>query len=165
MTACEAPDGPQPIIGYVLDEDRGFIRVSTQRLRELADPISVNPWTGFPLTVQGVIDAMGSPAPHPDRETCAAESAAPWVECDACEIRRIAHFVEHGWPPPGEDVHPVTVDVGLGSYWPGWLITDGNHRVAAAIVAGHEWVDVEVGGSWERAVAMLVEGEDGADVY
>lgn len=151
--------------GIVLDDALGIIRVPVQLLRYHADPIATNPWSGMPLTVDEIRSYMEDPFEHPEQGECMPSKMLQYLGCNTCEIIRIAHFVRTGWPATGDDAQPITVDVGIGDYFPKWMITDGNHRVAAAIVRGDEWVDVSVSGSWERAVAMLVEGLDGDDTY
>lgn len=148
--------------GYVLDDEMGVIRVSTEWLGTLVNPLESNPWTGSPLTALDVSDAMvyGSGGHEPVE----CQESLDLYGCDSCEVQRIAHFVQEGWTSTLLDPEPITLDVGVGNYFPEWMLVDGNHRVAAAIVGGVEWVDVSVHGSWDRAVAMLIEGKEWQDV-
>ena len=80
--------------------------------------------------------------------------------CHGCEVARIAHLAVHGWPRSAEDEQPVTIDVGIGDYFPHWPIVDGNHRIAAAAIRGDTHIEVRVAGDYDRAVNLLVLGRD-----
>lgn len=56
---------------------------------------------------------------------------------------RIAYLVEN------EAADPIEVDVGVPEMhcYVGWLVQDGNHRLAAAMIAGREKISASVGGS------------------
>lgn len=142
----------------IVDEEQGILRVPMSILTELAHPLETNPWTGFPLTVEDVLSCE-----HEAQESC-YESCGPYEGCDDCELARIAHFVRSGWDSVMDDAEPITVDVGLGDYFPEWIIVDGNHRVAAAIVLGMTHIEVCIEGSWDRALVMF-SGGDWQDVY
>ena len=56
--------------------------------------------------------------------------------------RRIAYLVRHA------DTNPIVIDVGVpGLFAPQHLIWDGNHRLAAAIYRGDDWIAVTPSGS------------------
>lgn len=60
---------------------------------------------------------------------------------------RIAFLMREGWSDP------VEVDVGVPSqnYFPVWMWTDGNHRIAAAIMLAHETISAEIAGDLDYA--------------
>lgn len=61
---------------------------------------------------------------------------------------RVRWFMVHGWH------EPITVDIGvpdLGYPGPDWMITDGNHRLAAAILLAADEVSIDVCGSIDHA--------------
>lgn len=63
-------------------------------------------------------------------------------------VARIAWFAIHGWSDP------ISVDVGvpgLPGYRFVWIITDGNHRFAAALCREDETIAGEIGGSLSYA--------------
>lgn len=56
-------------------------------------------------------------------------------------VRRIAFFVHYGW------TQPIMVDVGVpGYYAPDYPVSDGNHRLAAAIIRGEAFIQASVAG-------------------
>lgn len=65
---------------------------------------------------------------------------------------RIAFLVEN----PAKD--PILIDVGCPSlgYWgPNWMVTDGNHRLAAAIFRGDATIPALVDGELEHAFELF----------
>lgn len=62
-------------------------------------------------------------------------------------LRRIAYLVEH------PDEKPIEIDVGVPclNYYVDWIIIDGNHRVAAALVRGDEFISASIGGQLNYA--------------
>lgn len=57
--------------------------------------------------------------------------------------RRVAYFMQRGW------LDPIEIDVGVPElhYYPVWMITDGNHRFAAAIALGLTSIRSRIQGS------------------
>ena len=57
-------------------------------------------------------------------------------------IRRVAYFVVN---PPDE---PIAIDVGVPSLgcYVNWPVTDGHHRLGAAIYRGDEFIQVDLSG-------------------
>ena len=76
-------------------------------------------------------------------------------------IARIAWFVVN----PCSD--PLAVDVGVPQlgYYPVWMITDGNHRFAAALVRGDRTISARVSGSasYAREIGLVDYGAASAD--
>lgn len=66
-------------------------------------------------------------------------------------IAQIAYFVEN----PSSD--PISVDVGCPSlhYYRDWLVTDGHHRLAAAIFRGDETILADVSGQIDYAEELF----------
>ncbi|HEJ2342738.1 TPA: hypothetical protein SMW50_005771 [Pseudomonas aeruginosa] len=99
-------------------------------------------------------------------------SSAPWGEIvrradveRALSERRFA-------PAPGSDDHaariaflvenpasdPIGIDVGcpvLGYWGPSWMVTDGNHRLAAAIYRGDATISALVDGQMDHAFELF----------
>lgn len=66
-------------------------------------------------------------------------------------IQRIAYFVVHGW----NDL--IDIDVGVPSlgYVPEWIIQDGNHRCAAAIIRGDQTIKASFSGDIKYCFELL----------
>lgn len=65
---------------------------------------------------------------------------------------RIAYLVKN----PASD--PIWIDVGcpaLGYWGPSWMVTDGNHRLAAAIYRGDETIAALVDGQLDHAFDLF----------
>ena len=128
----------------VLDEDTCLVSVA--RLRKLCDPFAQPPWEGVAgLTTEGVRQAMQdgfvlAQAYSDPEQIGAPERIAAWTPEE--HISRIAYLAHHGW------AEPIEVDVGvpdMGCYVD-WPVTDGNHRLAAAIVRGDKHILASVSG-------------------
>lgn len=112
-------------------------QVSVSRLAGLAHPLRSDVWgLGRPLDAAQVRRSLREGAF--ERAPCSAKRPAAW------HARRIAWLMHEGWRDP------ISLDVGCPSfpgYRPGWLVVDGNHRLAAAILRR------------DRTIAALVDGE------
>ena len=64
---------------------------------------------------------------------------------------RIAFLVEH------EAKDAIEVDVGIPAlnYWIGWMVTDGNHRLAAAIFSGRPYIPATISGQIDYAERLF----------
>lgn len=75
-------------------------------------------------------------------------------------VARIAWFAIHGW------TDPISIDVGVPGF-PGyrfvWIITDGNHRLAAALCREDETIAGEIGGSLSYAIETGILRPDWED--
>jgi hypothetical protein len=70
---------------------------------------------------------------------------------------RVAYFVVY------EADKPIEIDVGVPvvGYYVDWMVTDGNHRLAAAIYAGRPSIAASVGGQLDYAKKLFgVECEE-----
>lgn len=106
-----------------------------------------------PITVDEVVYAI----------RCGDFLTTPWeegglmlggdpVEKRMRHIRRIAFFVQYGW------VQPIMVDVGVpGYYSPDYPITDGNHRLGAAIIRGEFFIEASVAGDLDHVHSLNLD--------
>lgn len=126
--------------------------VPVSRLAKLTNPYD-NPWQGDEFTTEDVKKAIE------EKRFC----AEPYLE-QTCfrwptskHIERIAYLAVHGW------TDPLHVDVGIPSlgFMPACPVTDGNHRLAAAMYAKKRYVDCSISGE-VRAIKMLL-GVDVSD--
>jgi len=119
-----------------------MIHVPVSKLKELCDPYLYHPW-GVKVPKSKVKKAVNcvnlleipiSSLKANGRKPTANDHAA-----------RIAYFIMNGF----ED--PISLDVGIPSmgYSMDWILTDGNHRLAAAIFSNLATVPVEFSGEVE----------------
>lgn len=125
-------------------------------------------------------DGEAAARTHPTRSllgrevTCSAHASSGWIHepwerptCRECDLTRLCALVDAGEPDlhtQRRDPHPVTVDVGVGSYVPYTMLLDGNHRVAAASLRGDEFLLVSYTGDEERAHALLIAEQEPVSV-
>jgi len=111
------------------------------------NPFESSVWCGIscPITKDEVCAALEGGVvervPHSDFE----------VHSRDFHIARVAYFVLNGWESP------IEIDVGcpsLGCY-AGWIVNDGNHRLAAAFYLGLSEIQAEISGSWDYAAELL----------
>lgn len=64
--------------------------------------------------------------------------------------RRIAWLMKNGWDAP------IDIDVGIPSlgYYP-YILTDGHHRLCAAIMTGESWIKAQISGSVDYAFKLF----------
>lgn len=141
-TASETPDD--------VEEDlHSDCLVSVERLRALCDPFANPPWAGVTgMTVEAILQAMGKGLVK-SRPYSARTSAGKWKV--QSHIARIAYLALHGWDDP------IDIDVGVPSLncWIDWPVIDGNHRLAAAIVRGDEFIRADLVGSCDHMVELF----------
>lgn len=65
-------------------------------------------------------------------------------------IARISWLMENGW----DDVRPVTVEMFVNNDRSELTVTDGNHRLSAAILLGHSHIDVCFDGDDESILQL-----------
>lgn len=126
---------------------RAFYTLSVAKLRVVADPFRYDPWCVGPLTRLGVARAIGR-----QKRFCARGAEPMQTPCwdmkgskraqRRWHIERVAWLVTHGWKDP------IEIDVGVPvlGFCPDWIVTDGNHRLAAAIYQGAETILASCGG-------------------
>jgi hypothetical protein len=123
--------------------------ISVDRLREFCDPFFNPPWEGVAsLTVEGVKQAMVDGF-FEKKPYSAARRPEIWTVED--HIARIAHLAVHGWDDP------IDLDVGIPSLgaWVSWMVQDGNHRLAAAIVRDDSFIRSTFSGSYEYMSSLF----------
>lgn len=120
------------------------VKLPVRRLVAHCDPFS-NPWTEEPLSPKDVQSALAE-------GRLLAEAFGILSEWGARQhAERIAYLVVHGWD------EPIEVDVGIPAFgcFPPWFVDDGNHRLAAAVVAGHEFIEASVAGDIDYAMELF----------
>lgn len=131
------------------------VSIPVRRIARLFNPLRKSPWEAPPVTRADVTAAIREKrlAPEPGSSDHAG---------------RIA------WMVLNPDANPIEIDVGvphLGCFV-AWPITDGNHRLAAAIYRRDGLISAEVGGDLEYARMLFGvdcqepddhDGEQGAD--
>lgn len=117
-------------------------RLCIRRIQEVWDPYESCIWPiSDPITYEEVYQAIPCAEsrvriPAPGRDFYDPSNRHR-------HLLRIAWLVTH-W----EEGHPIQVDVGLGDE--GFSVNDGNHRLAAAIYRGHDFIEADVCGSIKR---------------
>lgn len=119
-------------------------RISVKQLSLLCDPFKTSPW-GVRVTKEAVTKAIRLGKiniPKQDSEDCVTAKQ---------HASRIAYFVLNS------EQEPIHVDVGVPSLGcvPNWVVTDGNHRLAAAIHAGKTTISAYVSGEENTARELL----------
>lgn len=131
--------------------------ISVPHLQQIANPFDSVVWhldIDSPITRQEIQTAIaqGRTVSQP----CNMLPALDWVDASARRrrhVERVAFLVMYGW------FDPIMIDVGLPDYFfgarpPFWPITDGNHRVAAAIFRKDPFIPGNVVGSIEEACRL-----------
>ena len=116
------------------------VNVSVNKLKKICDPFEDSPW-GTAVThaeVKLAIKAGRFREPNDYQNT-------------KDHAGRIACLVVAGW------CDPIEIDVGIPvlNYFPGWIITDGNHRLAAAIYLKQRYIRASVAGQVDYANKLL----------
>lgn len=110
------------------------VRISVARLKTLANPLGDQCWN-VPVSLEDVEFALKNRMYHTIGDSTLAHAG------------RIAYYVQFGWTTP------IQIDVGVpcAGYTPIWLVTDGNHRLAAAIFMHKRYIEAEVSGQVDYA--------------
>lgn len=113
------------------------VDLPVRRLAQHCNPFRATPW-GLRVTKAQVRQAL--------RERRLV--SVPGTEDHA---GRIAYLVEN----TASD--PIEIDVGVPALgcWVDWLVQDGNHRLAAAIFAGHPLISAGVAGQLDYAQELF----------
>jgi hypothetical protein len=118
--------------------------VAVSRVALLCNPTQSWPWCcDAPSTEEWATLLKTAPL-----EDCPVASTEPASR----HIGRIRYLAQHGWSDA------IEVDVGcpvLGYGGPKWPVTDGNHRLAAAIVRNDAFISVDVAGQLDHAASLL----------
>lgn len=145
-TTLTTPDAHRPTRDC---ETKRFLLARMARLLEACDPFAAPPWAEVAtLSVADVRQAMRSGLLQPQSYST-GERVKTWTKAD--HIARIAYLAMTGWSAP------IEVDVGVPSMncWVDWPVIDGNHRLAAAMVRGDEFIRASVAGSCDYMVELL----------
>lgn len=128
-----------------MSADEARVVVSLARLRAHADPLATPPWPGLgPEDSDALIRRIPNAPEYPT--PCGTEAS---LEAHAGRIR---FLMRTGW------TDPVAIDVGVPwapGWRAGWIIADGNHRVAAALLRGDTVITATLGGCLRTCADML----------
>lgn len=118
------------------------IAIAVDLLRERCDPFGSCVWDlDEPITIGEVAVAINQKDLFPPSVGGPYEPSPRWTR--ARHVARVAWFVCRGWSDP------ISIDFGVPSLncHVDWPVTDGNHRLAAAIYLGHDHITAECSGS------------------
>lgn len=132
---------------------RGFHVLPTAVLRAAGDPLTC--WLGQrqPIKEKDIRDCLAagqeSLPDTPQWSETVREKRLTIAESRQRHIQKVAYFVRH------PSTSPISIDVGVPELGcnPVWLVDDGNHRLASALIRGDRFIAVEVGGSVNEAKA------------
>jgi len=125
------------------------VEIPVLRLKEYCNPFVCNPWTDRRLTRAAIATSIRNgrlnekPLPEP--------SVMKKPEPHSDHVGRIAYFAVNGW------ADAIQIDVGIPSLGChiDWMITDGNHRFAAAMYRGDHTILAQVSGCLEYALHLF----------
>lgn len=123
--------------------------IPVARLREVCDPLETPPWyeaRGKPISRSEIAAAIEAENLLSQRYGLVA---VDWFRDH--HVWRIAYLVVNGW----KDAIEIDVgcpDLGLRVPWP---VTEGNHRLAAAIYRGDMEILADVGGDVDYAFELF----------
>lgn len=119
--------------------------IPCEDIADISNPLTDDPW-GSGLT-QEIIDACLADVSRHVATPVPAFCTDPWVHGG-----RIAWLHDNGWDDE------ICIDVGVPSMSvppPSWVVIDGNHRLAAALLRGDETIKVAISGSLDAAMEMF----------
>jgi hypothetical protein len=134
--------------------DPGYQLIPVARLRAVCDPFLHSPWEEVAsISVKAVQQALSDQLVESKPYSKQRISDKSWTTAD--HVARIAYLAAEGW------ADPIEVDVGVPDLgcWMDWMVTDGNHRLAAAIVRGDEFILASIAGSCDYMVELFGEME------
>lgn len=121
--------------------------ISVEKLKKFCNPFNGCCWKDleYPLSKTEIKKQLLWNTIHPD-DAYNKNSRQDHIE-------RIAWFVINSW------TKPIDIDVGVPSLgcYPKWLIQDGNHRFAAAIIRGDKTIEATMSGSINLIKEMFGE--------
>lgn len=132
----------------------GYMEIPLETLLEYWDPTLDDVWGCGRILEEDVLAA----ANELNRTDRPADLKSEHFSSYDFNVARIAYLLYNGWDAPDVDLHPVTVDIGVSGYTPEELVTDGNHRLAAAKFRGDKTIAVEVSGDLEKSRKVFLEG-------
>ena|ERR1700733_1556486 len=123
------------------------VLIPVANLAELHNPFECSPWGWGSCSLDAVTVAIQQKR-FESKPNFLIDTLQDSKEFD---IARIAYLVETGWSDP------INIDVGvpaLGCYID-WMITDGNHRLGAAIYRKDEFISAVVDGDINYAFELF----------
>jgi hypothetical protein len=104
--------------------------------------------TNRPVTVDEVMEAFTNGSDRAAAESYSHET--PGNMSVLWHANRIAYLMRNGWDDP------IDIDVGIPSlgYYP-YILTDGHHRLCAAILTGERFIKAQVSGSVDYAFELF----------
>ena len=116
------------------------------KVRAIADPVAEPPW-GSVRGMKSMLRKVEACLKH--QEFMADPVGASGTVTQ--HAQRIAYLVVHGWKGP------IQIDVGVPSIskLPTWPVTDGNHRLYAAIWRGDEMIEADISGDIDYAATLF----------
>lgn len=136
----------QPITSHYVDE---CMSIDLDKLRDVACPVTTPPWS----TVEGEVTPELVLECFDKGELEPRAIDAGYGKTAHQHAARIAWLMANGW---GDNIY---VDLGVPGLYPAdhWAIEDGNHRVYAAIMLGHQAIDAHVVASRDLAAEFVYE--------
>lgn len=126
-------------------------QVDVSTLKNVCNPMN-NPWTGRKISFKEISNAIERreflDKPYSEANTC-------WKRKH--HINRIAYLAANGWNDS------IDIDVGVPhmGYENEWLVTDGNHRLAASIFLNQTHIQATFSGCCDTILEMFgIETED-----
>jgi hypothetical protein len=118
-----------------------WLRIS--KIQEVWDPYEALIWPALsePITYEEIFEAI----PYVETKRKIPAPCRDFFDTSSRprHTLKIAWLVTH-W----KEGHPISVDVGLDDTH--FSVDDGNHRLAAAIYRGHEFIEADVSGFLRR---------------
>ena len=115
-----------------------MLKIPVDRLKAVCNPLGeCDIWSvGKPITVEMVDAAFVTGQLNPNT------NASEKLKTAKDHAARIAYLVKYGWSDA------ISLDIGIPSLncYTDWMIDDGNHRVAAAIYRGDQYILAGVNG-------------------
>lgn len=119
------------------------VRVTIRRILKISNPLDAPPWdTPGEILTRDMVDVCLEKGVF-EGEPIDAGPATAWQHA-----ARIAKFVVD----PPED--PIHLDLGVNAPLE-WIISDGNHRLYAAVLRGDEEIMSLISGSFDRSIDIL----------
>ena len=134
----------------MIDEEAGLALIHVRDLATFCDPVATPPWPGHDRPLE-VDDLNGSTVCHLHQHAQRRPEHVVCVECDLSTVRWFAHDLDRVWASG-----PLHIDVGVFET-PHWIVSDGNHRLAALILKNVPRVVVEFDGDIDLMRSMFLK--------
>lgn len=131
-------------------DEKVYMNVSVESITDYWDPMYDDIWACGRISIQDVKNCkeleLGSKAFSENDENLKS-----W----RYNVARIAWFVKNGWSNCRKDTQPILIEVSCIDDFHPIYVVDGNHRLAAAIVRGEEFILAEISGDLLKAEEIL----------